>query len=72
MILSPITKSVIITIIGYIISAVLAYFVIYPAFGIAIILSTALYLGVIFTVIAFVSNLISIKIIEMIENYKGE
>lgn len=72
MTLSPITKSIIITIIGYIISAVLSYFVIYPAFGIAIILSTALYLGVIFTVIAFASNLISIKIIEMIENYKGE
>lgn len=67
MTISPITKSIIITIIGYIISAVLAYFVIYPAFGITIILSTALYLGVIFTVIAFVSNLISIKIIEMIE-----
>ncbi len=70
MILSPITKSIIITIIGYTISAVLAYFVIYPAFGITIILSTALYLGVIFTVIAFASNLISIKIIEMIEKEK--
>ena len=67
MTLSPITKSVIITIIVYVISAVLAYFVIYPAFGITIILSTALYLGAIFTVIAFASNLISIKIIEMIE-----
>jgi len=63
----PLTKSIIITSIGYVIGLI-AQFLIYPLFGLVVSLSNILSLGIIFTLIAFASNYISLKVIEYYEN----
>lgn len=60
-------KSIYLTLQGYIITS-LASLIIYPAFGIPIVISTALQLGVIFTIIAFISNYIGLRVIAKFEN----
>lgn len=60
------TKSIFLTAFGYIIGTI-AQLIVYPLFGIPMILSTALQLGVIFTVVAFVSNYIALKVIAKLE-----
>jgi len=67
--LNPLTKSLIITFTGYILG-VIGQLVVYPYYGIIISLPIALELGIIFTTIAFISNILSVYIIEAIEKYK--
>lgn len=67
--LSTKSKSLIITILGYIITS-LTSLVIYPLFGIPIVLSTALYLGIIFTALAFANNYLCLKYFEYLEKEK--
>jgi len=62
----PLTKSIIITSTGYVIGLI-AQFIVYPLFGLVVSLSSILSLGIIFTVIAFCGNYISLKLIELYE-----
>lgn len=65
------TKSLIITAVGYVCTSLAAFFVVYPAFGITVVLSTALYLGIILTAVAYASNYCCMRMFEYLEN-KGE
>lgn len=70
-VLSSATKSLIITAVGYICTSLAAFFVVYPMFGITVVLSTALYLGIILTAIAYVSNYCCMRMFEYLES-KGD
>lgn len=61
------TKSIYITLAGYIITSLVSFFVVYPAMGIAVVFTQALLIGMILTVVAFVSNLVVLRIISRIE-----
>ena len=64
-------KSIIITLAGYIITSLVSFFVVYPAMGIAVVFTQALLIGMILTVVAFVSNLAVLSIISRIEGKGG-
>ena len=61
------TKSIYITLAGYIITSLVSFFVVYPAMGIAVVFTQALLIGMILTAVAFVSNLVVLSIISRIE-----
>lgn len=65
------TKSIYITLAGYIITSLVAFFVVYPAMGIAVVFKQALIIGMILTAVAFVSNLAVLSIISRIEGKGG-
>ena len=56
-----------ITLQGYILTS-LASLVVYPLFGIPLVISTALQIGIVLTVVAFASNYIALKVINKFEN----
>lgn len=60
-------KSIYITNQGYILTSLVSL-VVYPWFGIPLVLTTALQVGIILTVVAFVSNVVALKIINKFEN----
>ena len=62
-------KSLYITLQGYILTS-LASLAVYPWFGIPLVLTTALQVGIILTVVAFVSNYIALKVINKLEKEK--
>lgn len=64
------TKAIILTIFGYIVTSLAAYYVIYPLFGISIAFSSTLLLGIMFTSIAFISNYICLSAIEYLQKEK--
>lgn len=62
------TKSIYITLAGYIITSLVSFFVVYPAMGIVVVFSQALIIGMMLTVVAFVSNLIVLSAISKFES----
>lgn len=67
--MKPLTKSVILTIVGYL-AGIIGQILVYPIFGLSVSLSGILTLGIIFCVIAFVSNYVTLEIIEYFERNK--
>ena len=61
------TKSLIITLAGYIITSLFAFFVIYPLFGITLAFVDTLAVGLIFTALAYVVNYSCLSIFNLIE-----
>lgn len=60
-------KSLIITLAGYILTILVAYLLVYPAFGITVLLLQSLLIGIILTGVAFASNFLSLLLIEHFE-----
>lgn len=60
-------KSITITLAGYILTSLVAYFIVYPAFGITVLLLQSLLIGAILTGVAFASNFLSLVLIERFE-----
>jgi len=63
---TPLTKSTILTIVGYI-AGIVGQLIFYPIFGLTVSLYGIFTLGLIFTAIAFASNIITLKAIEYFE-----
>lgn len=63
-------KSLYITLQGYILTS-LASLVVYPLVGIPLVLTTTLQVGIILTVVAFVSNVVALKVISKFEREKS-
>lgn len=64
--LSQTSKSLVLTLVGYFFG-VIGQLIIYPLFGISIVPTTALVLGLVFTCIAYCSNYLCLKLFDVLE-----
>ena len=64
--MTPQAKSAILTVIGYILGCIMQ-FIVYPILGLTVSIELMLTLGLIFTAVGYVSNLLGLKLIEYIE-----
>lgn len=63
-------KSLIITLAGYILTSLVAYFIVYPAFGITVLLLQSLLIGAILTGVAFASNYVCLMVFDKLNKEK--